>query len=132
MKHETAGDPMSGLKWTRRTTARIAAELQFLGIQVSARTVRAVSGDSSWAGWSTYWDEAVKALLNTCWAGTVARFVKARRSAETAKPSKSVFTPAADDEPKRTYRICSKISGALWSRRDKPIRPSAAPASIHL
>ncbi len=32
MKHETAGDPMSGLKWTRRTTAKIAVELQSLGI----------------------------------------------------------------------------------------------------
>ena len=39
MKHETAGDPMSALKWTRRTTAKIAAELQSLGIQVSDRTV---------------------------------------------------------------------------------------------
>ena len=39
MKHETAGDPMSGLKWTRRTTTKIAAELQSLGIQVSARTI---------------------------------------------------------------------------------------------
>ena len=39
MKHETAGDPMSGLKWTRRTTAKIAAELQSIGIQVSDRTV---------------------------------------------------------------------------------------------
>jgi len=39
MKHETAGDPMSGLKWTRRTTAKIAAELFTVGIQVSARTV---------------------------------------------------------------------------------------------
>ena len=39
MKHETAGDPMSDLKWTRRTTAKIAAELQSIGIQVSDRTV---------------------------------------------------------------------------------------------
>ena len=39
MKHETAGDPMSGLKWTRRTTSKIAAELHSLGIQVSDRTV---------------------------------------------------------------------------------------------
>jgi hypothetical protein len=39
MKHETAGDPMSGLKWTRRTTAKIAAELHAFGIQVSDRTV---------------------------------------------------------------------------------------------
>src|SRR6202049_3797207 len=39
MKHDTAGDPMSGLKWTRRTTAKIAAELCSVGIEVSDRTV---------------------------------------------------------------------------------------------
>ncbi len=39
MKHETAGDPMSGLKWTRRTTLKMAAELRSLGIEVSPRTV---------------------------------------------------------------------------------------------
>ena len=30
MAHETAGDPISGLKWTRRTTERIATELRSL------------------------------------------------------------------------------------------------------
>ena len=39
MKHETAGDPMTGLKWTRRTTEKIAEELDKLGIDVSANTV---------------------------------------------------------------------------------------------
>ncbi|MEA3292496.1 MAG: hypothetical protein U9Q71_09390 [Pseudomonadota bacterium] len=39
MQHETAGDPMSGLKWTRRTTAKIAAKLQSIGIRVSDRMV---------------------------------------------------------------------------------------------
>ena len=39
LKHETAGDPMTGLKWTHKTTGRIAAELQGVGINVSARTV---------------------------------------------------------------------------------------------
>lgn len=39
MKHETAGDPMTGLKWTRRTTAKVASELQLQGIEVSANTV---------------------------------------------------------------------------------------------
>ncbi len=39
MKHETAGDPMTGLKWTRKTTAKIAAELQSAEINVCARTV---------------------------------------------------------------------------------------------
>jgi len=39
MKHDTAGDPMSGLKWTCRTTAKVAAELRSVGIEVSDRTV---------------------------------------------------------------------------------------------
>jgi len=39
MKHDTAGDPMSGLKWTRRTTTKIATELHELGIEISDRTV---------------------------------------------------------------------------------------------
>lgn len=39
MKHETAGDPMTGLKWTHKTTVNIATELQALGLDVCPRTV---------------------------------------------------------------------------------------------
>ncbi len=39
MEHETAGDPITGLRWTRKTTEKIAAELRSLTIVVSARTV---------------------------------------------------------------------------------------------
>jgi hypothetical protein len=39
MEHETAGDPVSGCKWTRKTTAKIANQLKRLGIRVSANTV---------------------------------------------------------------------------------------------
>lgn len=39
MKHETAGDPMTGLKWTRKTTEKIANELINLDIHVSPNTV---------------------------------------------------------------------------------------------
>ncbi len=39
MKHDTAGDPMSGLKWTCRTTVKVASELRSVGIEVSDRTV---------------------------------------------------------------------------------------------
>ena len=39
LESDTAGDPISGLKWTRRTTAKIAAQLLRLRIRVSARTV---------------------------------------------------------------------------------------------
>ena len=39
MRHDTAGDPITGLKWTRKTTRKIAAGLAALGIQVSRGTV---------------------------------------------------------------------------------------------
>jgi len=39
MKPETAGDPINGLKWTRKTTAKIAKTLQNYGIHVGRNTV---------------------------------------------------------------------------------------------
>ena len=39
LKHETAGDPMSGLKWTRKTTRKVARQLGRLSIRISANTV---------------------------------------------------------------------------------------------
>src|SRR5437667_5390164 len=39
MERETAGDPISGLKWTRKTTDKIARQLQRLGIAVGRTTV---------------------------------------------------------------------------------------------
>jgi len=39
MRHDTAGDPITGLKWSRRTTAKIAAELTTAGIAVGKNTV---------------------------------------------------------------------------------------------
>lgn len=39
MEHDTAGDPITGLKWSRKTTEKIAAVLQEIDIPVSANTV---------------------------------------------------------------------------------------------
>ncbi len=39
MEHETAGDPISGCKWTLKTTAKIAQQLERASIRVSAKTV---------------------------------------------------------------------------------------------
>ena len=39
MEYETAGDPMTDLKWTRKTTEKIARELKKLAIDVSPKTV---------------------------------------------------------------------------------------------
>jgi hypothetical protein len=39
MQHDTAGDPVTGVKWRRRTTRKIAAQLATLGIAISKNTV---------------------------------------------------------------------------------------------
>jgi hypothetical protein len=39
MEHHTAGDPISGLKWTHKTTKKISHQLRKAGLNVSAKTV---------------------------------------------------------------------------------------------
>jgi hypothetical protein len=39
MAYETAGDPMGNLKWTRKTTIKVAEELSVVGIDVGKTTV---------------------------------------------------------------------------------------------
>ena len=39
LDQETAGDPVTGLKWTRRTTGKIAEALKTLGIEISRTSV---------------------------------------------------------------------------------------------
>lgn len=39
LKHDTAGDPMTGLKWMRKTTEKVAQELTRSGIPVGRQTV---------------------------------------------------------------------------------------------
>ncbi len=39
MEHDTAGDPTTGLKWTRKTPQKIAQLLEQVDIPVSANTV---------------------------------------------------------------------------------------------
>lgn len=39
MKYETAGHPISGLKWTRKTTRKIVQELNSIDIKVSHKTI---------------------------------------------------------------------------------------------
>ena len=40
LQHETGGDPMQDLKWSRRAIRKIARQLRRLKIRVSATTVR--------------------------------------------------------------------------------------------
>jgi Rhodopirellula transposase DDE domain len=45
MEREKAGDPMTDLKWTRRTTSKIARAITETGIRVSPTTVRRILKD---------------------------------------------------------------------------------------
>ncbi len=49
LKHDTAGDPMTELKWTHRTTARVADELRGVGIDVGPRTVARLLGEMGYS-----------------------------------------------------------------------------------
>jgi hypothetical protein len=46
---DTAGDPITGLKWSRRTTAKIAEALAGYGISVSANTVARLLHDMDYS-----------------------------------------------------------------------------------
>ena len=45
MRPATAGDPITGTKWTRKTTAKVSAELRKVGIAASPRTVARILDD---------------------------------------------------------------------------------------
>ena len=45
LQHDVAGDPITGIRWTRRTTEKIATELATLDIQVWPRTVARILKD---------------------------------------------------------------------------------------
>jgi len=45
LEYETAGDPMTGLKWTLKTTDKISLELSLAGISVSSVTVGKIVRD---------------------------------------------------------------------------------------
>jgi len=40
LENDTAGDPITGLKWSRRTTAKVAMALGDFGVIVSPNTVQ--------------------------------------------------------------------------------------------
>ncbi len=49
MEYETAGDPMTGLKWIKKTTEKIAHELNSIGIHVSANTAGKLLKDMNYS-----------------------------------------------------------------------------------
>lgn len=113
MRYETAGDPMTGLKWTHRTTEKIAQELAMVGIQVSRNTVGRLLKTM---GFSLRVNH--KSLASVSCEDRDAQFAHIHRSREdftqTREPIISV------DTKKKELVGNFKNPGVAW--RDEPIR----------
>ena len=49
LEHDTAGDPITGIKWSRRTPEKIAEQLQKIGIAIKADTVARLLGQMDYS-----------------------------------------------------------------------------------
>ena len=49
MSNERAGDPITGLKWTKKTTQKISDKLNTIGIKVSKNTVGSLLKDMDYS-----------------------------------------------------------------------------------
>lgn len=49
MVHDTAGDPMTGLRWTHKTTEKIRRQLRSIGIRVSRSTIARLLKEQGYA-----------------------------------------------------------------------------------
>lgn len=112
MKHDTAGDPMSGLRWTRRTTAKIAAELHALGIQVSDRTVAKLLKKMDFSLRVNH-----KQLARVCKVTAEERDAQFTHIAELRERFASRGLPLISVDSKKKELVGQfKNAGAAWSR----------------
>jgi len=115
MKHETAGDPMSDLKWTHRTTSKVAGELGSLGIQVSARTVAGLLKQMGFALRVNY-----KKLAGSSHPDRDAQFAKIT---ELREFSTSEHLPVISVDTKKKELVgVFKNAGAKWDREPEFVK----------
>lgn len=109
MRYETAGDPMDGLKWTRKATRKVAKELRSLGIQVSANTVGRLLKQMDY---SLRVNRKQIASTNTPERNEQFLYIKGQRErfAQEGKPQISV------DAKKKELVGQFKNAGVVWSR----------------
>jgi Rhodopirellula transposase DDE domain len=112
MKHETAGDPMTGLKWTRRTTAKVAAELSSLGIGISDRTVARLLKKMEFSLRVNH-----KQLARVCKVSREERNAQFLHISELRKTCAAMQWPLISVDTKKKEMIGQfKNAGASWNR----------------
>ena len=114
MKHDIAGDPLRGLKWTRRTTDKIADQLRSLGIDVRPRTVARLLKKMEYSLRVNH-----KRLSRGSQAGREEQFAyiaeMRERFAARGWPIISV------DTKKKEMVGCFRNPGAVWAREPIPV-----------
>lgn len=112
MKHESAGDPINGLRWSRKTTARLAEELHTLGIEVSDRTTARLLKQM---GFSLRVNH--KKISRVCKIPAEERDAQFARIAKIRKDFKGKSFPVISVDTKKKELIGQfKNPGAIWSR----------------
>ena len=114
LKHDTAGDPMTGLKWMRKTTEKVAEELTRSGIPVGRQTVG-------------------RLLRQLNYSLKVNRKMIARQSSpernkqflyiakEKQRHIDQGFPVISVDSKKKEMVGCFKNPGTLWTREAMPV-----------
>ncbi len=112
MEHDTAGDPVSGIKWTRRTTEKIAAELATLGIDVCANTVAKLLKDLEYRLRVNHKKLSGGSAVTRAERDTQFAYIAAQRDTFT----RHGWPIVSIDSKKRELVGNFKNNGATWSR----------------
>jgi hypothetical protein len=118
MEHETAGDPITGLKWTRTTTAKLAEELGRAGIEVSPSTVARLLKEM---GFSLRVNH--KKLARVCKISPPDRDAQFTRIAQLKDDCVERRLPIISVDTKKKELIGRfKNSGAAWNREPVAVK----------
>lgn len=112
MEHDTAGDPVSGIRWTRRTTEKIAAELATLGIDVCANTVAKLLKDLEYRLRVNHKKLSGGSAVTRAERHTQFAYIAAQRDTFT----RHGWPIVSIDSKKRELVGNFKNNGATWSR----------------
>ena len=113
MEHETAGDPITGLRWTRKTTAKIAAELRQVGIDICPSTVGRLLKRM---GFSLRVNH--KKLSRVCKTSPGDRDAQFARIAQLRKDFAARCLPVISVDTKKKELVgCFKNAGTAWSQQ---------------
>jgi hypothetical protein len=113
MVHETAGDPITGLKWTRKSTAKIASELRQLDIDICPSTVARLLKEMDFSLRVNH-----KKLSRVCKVAPEVRDAQFVRIAQLRNDCATRCLPIISIDTKKKELVgWFKNAGAAWSRQ---------------